>query len=383
VPLLLLKLTQQPSQKKRNNTFKICTQKGADFFSLGSMRKRLTKNQIITLGVATLAILGCAGLLIAAVLREPPESAPPVVKNVNPTSTAPYTNPLDGTGMEVTPSPGVIAFMIDNHPDARAQQIGLDNARIVYEAPVEGGITRYMALFSLSDVVPKVGAVRSARQYFVQWAGEYGALYWHVGGSPEALATLQKPNSDVHDVNEFWNGSFFWRDQNFDAPHNVFTSSSQWQAYAMAQSFTIKTDWPRWQFNAAPSILISSMATDSLKIVFNSDYVVSWKFNATTSLYERYINNKPMLENGAPITAKTILVQKTNVQTIDNEGRKKIAVDGSGEAVMFSNGLMLKGEWRRSSTEKRTRFYTLANNEMVYAPGTIWIEVVPLGTTVE
>jgi hypothetical protein len=85
-----------------------------------------------------------------------------------------YYSQLDG--MPVTDAskqvPNTVGVMIDNHPDAYPQS-GLVDARVVYEAPVEGGITRYMAIFDASQTSTKAGPVRSARPYYLDWIREY------------------------------------------------------------------------------------------------------------------------------------------------------------------------------------------------------------------
>ena len=58
--------------------------------------------------------------------------------------------------------PRIVAVMIDNHVDARLQS-GLDKASIVYEAPVEGNYSRFMALYPSDITIEKAGPVRSAR----------------------------------------------------------------------------------------------------------------------------------------------------------------------------------------------------------------------------
>ena len=79
--------------------------------------------------------------------------------------------------------------MVDDHWDARPQS-GFTEASVVWQAPAEGGIPRYMMIFAEGDP-PSVGPVRSARLYFVQWAAEWNAVYVHVGGSPQAMALLR------------------------------------------------------------------------------------------------------------------------------------------------------------------------------------------------
>ncbi|MBI5221693.1 MAG: DUF3048 domain-containing protein [Candidatus Magasanikbacteria bacterium] len=137
-----------------------------------------------------------------------------------------YFSSLDGTTVSSSEmiNPFVVGIMIDNHPDARPQS-GLVAAKIVYEAPAEGGITRYFAIFDSIQSVEKVGPVRSARPYFVDWLEEYSGLYMHCGGAPEALAKIK--SEKVFDADEFFNGPYYWRDESRIAPHNLFTKSEQ------------------------------------------------------------------------------------------------------------------------------------------------------------
>ena len=78
--------------------------------------------------------------------------------------------------------------MIDDQADARPQS-GFTSASIVWQAPAEGRIPRYMAIYA-EGTPPSVGPIRSSRYYFIAWAAEWRALYVHVGGSPQALSTL-------------------------------------------------------------------------------------------------------------------------------------------------------------------------------------------------
>ena len=117
-----------------------------------------------------------------------------------------------------------IAVMIDDLSPARPQS-GLQSASIVWHAPAEGGIPRYMAIFA--DTLPEdVGPVRSARLYFVQWASEWKAVYVHAGGSPQALATLATKGHGqlVYNADEFRYAAYFRRIPDRFAPHNLYSS---------------------------------------------------------------------------------------------------------------------------------------------------------------
>ena len=115
--------------------------------------------------------------------RQPPSPTPEPTPSLVP---APLTGRL--VKPEVA-SRHVIAVMVDDQFAARPQS-GLSSADVVWQAPAEGGIPRYMALFQTGS--PKaVGPVRSSRYYFIAWAAEWRSVYVHVGGSPQALALLR------------------------------------------------------------------------------------------------------------------------------------------------------------------------------------------------
>ncbi len=138
-------------------------------------------------------------------------------------------DPLTGVFVEQAHSnQQVFGIMIDEHVDARPQS-GIDQAFLVMEAPVEAGIPRLLAFFSQDQKMEKIGPVRSARPYFVDWALELAALYTHVGGSNEALDKIK--NGATFDLNQFWHDSQFWRVTDRDAPHNVYTSTDLLGSY--------------------------------------------------------------------------------------------------------------------------------------------------------
>ena len=100
-----------------------------------------------------------------------------------------------------------MAVTIENNEKARPQS-GLDQANLVIEAPVEGGITRFLAIFADNQEVKSIGPIRSARSYFLDWAQEFDALYSHVGGSPEALKTI-KNNYQIYNLNQYFQSKYY------------------------------------------------------------------------------------------------------------------------------------------------------------------------------
>ena len=87
--------------------------------------------------------------------------------------------------------------------------------------------------------------------------------------------------------------------------------------------------------------------------------------------------NKPHTDyDGTPIVADNVIVQKITSQVLDNVGRLAIDTIGTGEVIIFQNGNMITGTWKKGDRESRTRFYDSLGEEIKLNPGKIWIEVV-------
>ena len=115
-----------------------------------------------------------------------------------------------------------VAVMYNNIINAIPHS-GIDNAGIVYEAPVEGSITRLMALFENYGKLKKIGSVRSCRLYYCYFALEWDAIYCHFGQSKYALDFLK--SDAIDNVGSFNAESGYYRTSDRVAPHNCFTSA--------------------------------------------------------------------------------------------------------------------------------------------------------------
>ncbi|EKE06746.1 MAG: hypothetical protein ACD_18C00289G0001, partial [uncultured bacterium] len=226
-----------------------------------------------------------------------------------------FSRLLDGVCVETLEetNPELVAVMIENHTEARPQS-GLAKASIVYEAPVESNYSRFMAIFPKETEVNKVGPVRSARQYYLDWLREYGEdiMYMHVGGSPEALATIVS-DKRIFDFNEFSKGPYFWRSTDRYAPHNVYTNSENWQIGWEKLGIKENTDFKSWKFRDIGNCEgIGETCVDEITIDFLPPYYsATWKYNSSTRKYARYqIEGRHLDQDGTAIEADTIIVQK-------------------------------------------------------------------------
>ncbi len=276
-------------------------------------------------------------------------------------------------------NPKLVAVMIENHLDARPQS-GLSKASVVYEAPVEANYSRFMALFPIDTVVSKVGPVRSARPYFLDWLREFGVpMYMHVGGSPDALESLYWGMKDgvYFDFNEFYKGDYFWRSTDRYAPHNTYTSSEQWtqgwQDFGEKYHTDLIESWNYTEVVPCSAGCVTSIIVSFLPPVYEAE----WRYVTSTEKYMRYQLKKSHVDqDGTQISADTIVVQRVETRVLDSELRIEMDTIGEGHATAFAKGNMVEGTWKKSSRESKTRFYDKTGVEIPFTSGKIWIEVV-------
>jgi hypothetical protein len=263
------------------------------------------------------------------------------------------------------------AVMMDNFPAARPQS-GLSRASIVYEAPAEGGITRYLAVFSPDKAPSEIGPVRSARSYFLAWAKELNATYVHVGGSPEALELAKKIGSS--DLNEFFKGSYFWRSDIRLAPHNVLISGDNLNKYR-SESNESGNNLTSWQFKDTATS--TTQNSNQIKIKYPKDYDVTWHYQPSTNEYERSQSGVSSFDvDGSKIIAKNIVIHLTSFKVVDDKLRLEISTALSGAALLCQDGVCSQGNWKKNSTSGRAKYYYKTGEEFVFNTGTTWIEVI-------
>ncbi|MFA6197668.1 MAG: DUF3048 domain-containing protein [Patescibacteria group bacterium] len=266
-----------------------------------------------------------------------------------------------------------VAIMVENQVSSRPQA-GLDKSNLVYEALAEGGITRFMAIYASGDEIEKIGPVRSARAYYLDWARELDSVYAHVGGSPEALRLI--PQYDIRDLNQFYNSQYFWRAKERPAPHNLYTSSKLMGFAVRDKDYPNTGNYTGWSFAGEDSAISNTLKT--LTIDFSTiNYQVEYKYAPATNDYARYQSGQPhVVETGETIKAKNIIVQFTKTRLVE-EGRLSMETIGEGVARIYRNGEEIVGTWKKDSREDRTNYYDASGQTVVFTPGTTWVEIVP------
>ncbi len=270
------------------------------------------------------------------------------------------------------------AVMLDNLPEARPIS-GLALANLVFELPVEGGATRYLAVFDAATRVEQIGPVRSARPYAIELADGLQAMFAHVGGSPEALDKLQRLRA-FRDLNQYWNGRFFWRAQKRLAPHNVYTRSDLLTAAARVKKFSPGQFNP-WKYKADDQIKASSTVRargveDGPRVSFGGQFNVAWSYDRSTNQYVRSLAGERQKDlDGQQVWAKNVVVMLTDGHVLDTEGRLRVRTIGIGHATLYRDGQKHELGWKRTAGQ-HIQIMDVEGSEAEFNRGTTWIEVV-------
>lgn len=271
-----------------------------------------------------------------------------------------------------------IAVVVENHPDARPQS-GLSQADIVYESLTEGGITRFLALFQTNEP-EKVGSVRSARPNFNFLANMWYAAYVHVGGSDMALEQIEGGElKNITDINEFYNGKLFERDNNKTAPHNAFTSISKLRQWLKDRG---SVKWEKLEiakFEEQPSIEGLTSATQ-IEIPFSTpSYKVSYNFDTGTKKYSRNMNGSAHLDatNKNPITPSTVILQFADAEYLPVKDTTSVNLNmkGQGTVIVFHSGITMTGKWKYQNG--KIEYYSKDGSLLTLPRGQIWVELLP------
>ena len=271
-----------------------------------------------------------------------------------------------------------VAIMIENSADAWPLS-GLDKANLVIEAITEAAIPRFVAIYANGEEIKKIGPVRSARPYYLDWIEPYAPLYMHVGGAPEALQKIRSGDYKLIDFDQFFHADYYWRDKWRYAPHNVYTSSELINQALTDKNLTIPVDYPTWQYQEDLAVEKRPEKVNDIEINFSHDYYkVNWQYNQQENNYIRYQAGEiQKMSDGEWIKAKNVIVQVNEMSVIDAAGRKKITTIGEDKAWVFRDGQTIEAKWVKDSKEQRTKYLDNQGNEIKLNGGATWIEVIP------
>jgi len=309
-----------------------------------------------------------------------------------PSTTTTTTEPPGPTSSTLTGLPApedalvrpVVAVKFDNVEGRSTPQVGIAAAEVVYEVPVEGQITRFLALYQVNDAAP-IGPIRSARGSEVglleelhsplfTWHGANGILDAQVRGS----AIIPRSFDDVPQL--------FYRDSSRRQPYNSFAVGTA-EIRSTAPPEASGPDHPIFRFAGPGDVVPSPVAVPVTRvdIVFPPAFggrggrgtPVRFEWDGTRWL--RYQAGHPHVDgNGQHLAVDNVIVRFTaavDSGTVDTAGSRvpTAQVIGEGEAWVFSAGKVATGTWHKPDGKSPTTYRDQQGAEIVLSPGTTWI----------
>jgi len=277
------------------------------------------------------------------------------------------------------------AVMINNLGAARPYHIGLQDAYLVYEIIVEGGITRYMALFK--DNLPEtVGSVRSARHYFLDYALENDAYYVHWGWSPQAQSDIK--TLGVNNISGLTYGSpYFFRKKipNVGSEHTGYVNLKEMANLANKKGYRQETNKALLLNYSATNINMDEhqdkMDANTINIKYSNGFVTNYVYDKEEAVYKQSVNNKAHsdYETHKQYTVKNIITYQVANKSIsgDNKGRQDISNVGSGKGYFITGGVSVPITWEKSSRDGQTVYKYMNGTEISVNDGNTWIHIVP------
>ena len=278
-----------------------------------------------------------------------------------------------------------IAVMINNHPSARPYHSGLQDAYLTYEIIVEGGYTRYMAIFKDKNT-ERIGSVRSARHYFLDYALENGAVYVHWGWSPEAEQQIDSYNVD--NINGLTSETqYFFRDRNLNVSleHTGFTSMDLIKKGIASFSYSDQASKDILLNYSVDEIDLSKMEgavkADEVILPYSGVVTTSYKYDAENNVYLRYVNDKSHTDyvTKKQYFAKNIITYQVSNSTLtgDVKGRQDIDNLGSGTGYYISNGYAVPIKWEKKYKASQTIYTYNDGTEINVNDGNTYIQIQP------
>lgn len=337
------------------------------------------KKKALTLLLASVMLLALAGCGKGP--GEEPEQEPVETYPVLPGEPGPYvpagTNPLTGLPME----PGYeglrpIAIMLNNLKAAQPQ-LGISQADIVYEVPVEGGITRMLCVYQSVEDVGTLGSVRSARPYYIELALGHDAIFVHAGGSQEAYSDLRAWGVDHMDgVRGTDDAQIFWRDaerrKDNGYEHSLVTSGEKILEY-LAKGKIATEHGGGWQYDqlfTEDGTPAEGEAAEHIQVRFSNYKTGTFDYDAASGKYLAGQYGKEHVDGstGDQVSATNVLVLKTSTVVLDDEGRLRVQTTGEGEGLYFCGGRTVPIRWSREDRDSAFA-YTLEDGATPLALG--------------
>ena len=323
------------------------------------------KTRGIVLGIIGVALIGCVVYLlndfnVIHLWGDNENDNPPVANETVEPTPEPEPSKSKLTIFDENSNSRPYAIIINNQPGAIKAQTGLNDAYLIYEFPIEGGMSRSMALFKDKDTA-QIGTVRSARQYHPYYALEHDAIFVHWGTNHPAADVISSTKITHIDANS--NGGPFFRKNPYKlaTEHTGYTSLVKLKSFASNKKWRLTTDVKsplKYSYeNIDLSTMEGSKVANTVELNYSGSYKLKYTYNSSTGLYERIYNGKEHKDyiTGEKFTTKNIIIGYVSIGSTknytDTAGTHYLdmTVTGSGKGWYITNGYAREITWNKAS----------------------------------
>ncbi len=309
---------------------------------------------------------------------------------IGPDQYPPGINPLTGLPAE---NPDLLLrrpliVKIDNHPPEIRPQSGLNDADMVWEVLLAGGVTRFAAIFLSADY-DHIGPVRSCRLLDFELARIYRSLFLCSG---MAQGTLDRLRADaVATSRSISRGGpcpplCRFPVEGVAYEHTLFadTAGARDLAVEMGRDTTAEPLYGMAFSTASPA---SGTPTNAVRVEYTRT-VIDWIYQPTDGRWMREQDGLVHTDalTDTQISADNVLILEANhiEQPFVSEGywgppNYAFTVDliGSGRVFLLRDGMLIEGQWHRAADTDPLSYTDLNGNVLAFKPGKTFVNLVP------
>lgn len=334
--------------------------------------KTTARSFFALIAVAALALAGCAsddGATEDDVVTTGGAESPEAI--VDDATVAALTGETIEAGSLSRPA---LSGKIDNHPSARPQ-VGLDEADIVFEELVEGGLTRYIAVWH-SSLPAEIGPVRSVRPMDPEIVSPFGGIFAYSGGQVRFIQMMQEAPvyNAIHgqpDTEET-----FYRTSAKVAPHNVLVKAPE----LVDQHLDLPA--PERQFAYAPSVeestaVVAGSPMTSMNPRFSGFSSPTWEWDGTQGRFLRFQTNgaADSASSGNQIFATNVIVLQVGIDVVEDIPTTRLVNQGRG--WIATGGSIVEINWFKATPESPIILTTDDGEEVLLGAGNTWLQLIP------
>lgn len=277
---------------------------------------------------------------------------------------------LTGRPIAGSNASAALVVKIDNVPRARPQT-GINDADVVYVELVEGGVTRYAAVFH-SENIGTVGPVRSMRTTDINLLRPLNRPLFANSGGNQITTNAINASPLVNIGAATGAGGAYFRNNSRPAPHNLFSSTTALRnaggnaGGAPPELFTIR--------RPGTELRNASEATEGVSVSYRNT-TASYTWNG--SGWARSQDGQATVDTAGVRTApETVIVRFTpyGVSPADPTSPEADVI-GTGRAWIFTEGRLVRGSWRKPTADSVTLYRDQNGDPIELLPGRVWVEI--------